>query len=307
MEYNYKRYEERTALEQYKKLLIDIMENGIDNPCAMEDNVTGEPLYTRERLGVVSRFNILEEGAPIITERDISGFYRSAIGELFGFINGAHTDSELREYGCKFWGPWVGAEKCAKRGLEAGDIGPGSYGAAFHDFPTPDGRSFNQFEQVIAQMKQRPNLKAHFISPWIPFYTIRNKDGEFKQKVTVVPCHGWVHFNIIQDKLNMTMFQRSCDTVVGLPSNWAQYSALLLAMSNVMGLEPGEFVHMISNAHIYSNSMDVAEEIISRPTAPFPTLKVINQHDSIFDYRKEDFELEDYHPGEKIKNIRLGV
>ena len=307
MEFNYKRYEERKALEQYKTLLKDIIENGIDNPCAMVDNVTKEPLFTRERLGVISRFNILEEGAPIITERDISAFYGSAIGELFGFINGAHTAKQLEEFGCKFWNPWVTKEKCEKRGLEEGDIGLGSYGKGFHDFPTPDGRTFNQFAEVIEQIKQRPNLKAHFISPWIPYYTIRNKNGEFKQRVTVVPCHGWIHFNIINNKLNMTMFQRSCDTVVGLPSNWAQYSALLLAMSNVLGYEPGEFVHMISNAHIYSNSMDVAEELISRETNPFPTLKIVNNHDSLFDYRKEDFVLEDYHPKEKIKGIRLGV
>lgn len=307
MNYEYRPYEERTALEQYKALLKDIMENGQDNPCAMVDSNTGEPLYTRERLGVLTRFDILKDGAPIITERDISGFYKSAIGELFGFINGAHTDEQLREFGCKFWGPWVGEDKCKKRGLEAGDIGPGSYGSAFHDFPTPDGRSFNQFEQIIEQMKQRPNLKAHLISPWIPYYTIRNKNGEFDQKVTVVPCHGWIHFNIIGDKLNMTMFQRSCDTVVGLPSNWAQYTALLLAMSNVMGLKPGEFVHMISNAHIYSNTFDTAETLLSRDAAPFPTLKVVNNHDSLFDYRKDDFALEDYHPKEKILKIPLGV
>ena len=305
MELNYKRYEERKALEQYKKLLKDIIDNGIDNPCAMQDNITGEPLTTKERLGVISRFNILEEGVPIITERDISAFYKSAIAEIFGFINGAHTDEQLREYGCKFWGPWVTEEKCKKRGLETGDIGEGSYGKGFHDFPMPNGETFNQFQEIIKQMKERPNLKAHFISPWIPYYTIRNKD--YQQKVTVVPCHGWIHFNIIANKLNMTMFQRSCDTVVGLPSNWAQYSALLLAMSNVMNLEPGEFVHMISNAHIYSNSLDVAYELLNRKTNPFPTLKIVNNHDSIFDYRSDDFVLEDYHPGEKIKGIRLGV
>ena len=305
MELNYKRYEERVALEQYKNLLKDIIANGQDNPCAMVDDKTGEPLYTRERLGIVSRFDILDGGAPIITERDISGFYKSAISEIFGFINGAHTDQQLREYGCKFWKYWVGKEKCEKRGLAEGDIGPGYYGGAFHDFPMPNGETFNQFAEIVLQMKARPELKAHFISPWIPFYTIRNEN--YQQKVTVVPCHGWIHFNIIQSRLNMTMFQRSCDTVVGLPSNWAQYTALLLAMAHIMDLEPGEFVHMISNAHIYSNSMDVAEELISRPTNPFPTLKVVNDHDSIFDYRGEDFELEDYHPGEKIKGIRLGV
>ena len=105
----------------------------------------------------------------------------------------------------------------------------------------------------------------------------------------------------------MVMIQRSCDTVVGLPSNWAQYSALLLAVADVLKLEPFEFVHMISNAHIYSNSMDVAQELLSRKTYPFPTLKIVNSHDSLFDYRKDDFVLEDYHAGEKIKGIRLGV
>ena len=224
MEYSYKPYDQRPILEQYKKILIDIKENGQDNPCAMEDNVTGEPLFTRERFGVVSRFNILDEGVPIITERPAP--FKTATNELFGFINGAHTASQLSEFGCNFWGPWVTKEKCEKRELETGDIGPGSYGAAFHDFPTPDGRTFNQFAEIIAQMKQRPELKAHFISPWIPYYTIRNEEGEFKQKVTVVPCHGWIHFNIIGNTLNMTMFQRSCDVVVGLPSNWAQYAAM---------------------------------------------------------------------------------
>lgn len=305
MSYEYRPYEERTALEQYKALLKDILENGQDNPCAMVDGNTGEPLFTRERLGVVTRFNILKDGAPIITERDISGFYKSAIGELFGFINGARTQEELEQFGCKWWKSWVTEKKCAKRGLETGDLGPGSYGAAFHDFPTKEGDNFNQFEEIVKQMKERPELKTHLITPWIPQYTIRNHDHQ--QKVVVCPCHGWIHFNIINDKLNMTMYQRSCDTVVGLPSNWAQYTALLLAMSNVMGLEPGEFVHMISNAHIYSNTFDTAETILSREAAPFPTLKVVNNHDSIFDYRKDDFALEDYHPKEKILKIPLGV
>lgn len=305
MKYSYKPYEERKALEQYKTILKDILDNGEDNPCAMIDEETKEPLYTKERLGVMARFNILEEGAPIITERDISGFYKGAIGEIFGFINGAHTNEELRKFGCKFWGPWVTPEKCAKRGLEPGDIGEGSYGKGFASFPMPNGDSFNQFNEIIKQMKERPELKAHFISPWIPYYTIRNKD--FQQKVTVVPCHGWLHFIIIKDRLNMTMYQRSCDTILGLPSNWAEYSALLLAMSNVMNLIPGEFVHMISNAHIYSNSLDVAEEILSRKTNPFPTLNVVKQHANIFDYRCEDFELKDYHPQAKIKNIKKGV
>lgn len=305
MEYEYKRYEERTALNQYKNLLVDIMENGYNNQSAMVDKDTGDSLFTREVLGRIIRFDVLENGAPIITERDISDFYRTAIGELLGFINGARTQDELTKFGCKWWKWWLTPEKCAKRGLEIGDLGPGSYGGAFHDFPTADGKTFNQFEAVVAQMKERPGLKTHEISPWIPQYTIRAQG--YQQKVVVCPCHGWLHFTIHGNKLHMSMRQRSCDTIIGLPSNWTQYTALLLAMADVLNLVPGEFIHIIENAHIYSNAFETAEELISREAEPFPTLKLVNHHDSIFDYRREDFELEDYHPKEKMKNIPVGI
>ena len=105
----------------------------------------------------------------------------------------------------------------------------------------------------------------------------------------------------------MIMRQRSCDSIIGLPSNWAQYTALFLAMAHVLGLKPLEFIHRIDDVHIYDNSMHVAEELISRDAAPFPTLEVVRHHDSIFDYRREDFVLKDYHPKAKIKKIPIGV
>lgn len=305
MNYNYKPYDERQQLYQYRSLLEEIMTKGEDNPSPMVDGNTGEPLYTREIHGMIRKYDILNEGAPIITERDISGFYKSAIGELCAFINGVRTNEGLREFGCRFWSPWVKEEKCAKRGLETGDLGPGSYGGAFHDFPTPDGNSFDQFKEIDLQMRERPELKTHFISPWIPEYTIRNSNHQ--QKVVVCPCHGWLHFNIIGDRLDMTMMQRSCDVILGLPSNLTQYSALLLAMAHTHNLKPGVFCHFISNAHIYNNTFEYAEEMLSRDPEPFPTLKMINEHDRIWEYRKDDFELEDYHPKEKILKIPVGV
>ncbi|MBR1416252.1 MAG: thymidylate synthase [Bacilli bacterium] len=302
---NYSKYDERQKLYQYKSLLEEIMKYGEDNPSPMLDGNTGEPLYTREIHGIQRKYNILKDGAPVITERDISGFYKSAIGELFAFINGVHTNEGLREFGCKFWSPWVTEEKCQKRGLETGDLGPGSYGSAFHDFPTADGQMFNQFKEIDLQMRERPELKTHLISPWIPYYTIRNSNN--KQKVVVCPCHGWIHFNIINGRLDMTMWQRSCDVILGLPSNLTQYTALLLAMAKTHNLEPGVFCHQISNAHIYNNTFEYAEEMLNRDPEPLPTLNIINEHDSIFDYRKDDFELSDYHPKEKILKIPVGV
>lgn len=302
--FEYKAYEERTADEQYKEMIRTIMEHGYKTLSPMVDK-DGNEINTIDYMGWTSRFNILENGAPIITERDISSFYGSAVGEIFGFINGAVTQEELEKYGCKWWKYWVTEKKCAKRGLETGNLGPGSYGAAFATFPTIDGGSFNQFEEIIKQMRERPELKTHLISPWIPNYTIRNVDHQ--QKVVVAPCHGWMHFRIFDDKLSMTMWQRSCDVLIGCPSNWAQYSALLIAMADVLGLKPYEFVHQVSDAHIYENQLPWVEEILSRESRAFPTLKLVRSHNRIQDYRKEDFELSDYNPHDKIKDIPVGI
>lgn len=301
----YRPYEERTPDEQYKNLIRAVMKDGIRGPSPMVDE-NGKEVATIDLLGApVMRFNILENGVPFLTERSLKSFWKAGAGELFAFINGVRTQEELEKYGCKWWKFWCTEKKCAKRGLETGDIGPGSYGAAFHDFPTADGGAFNQFEEIIKQMRERPELKTHFITPWIPQYTIRNKDHQ--QKVVVCPCHGWMHFRIFGNKLSLVMFQRSCDVLIGCPSNWVQYSALLLAMADVLNLEPFEFIHMISDAHIYENQLDDLDEILARPSHPFPTLTIKEHHDSIFDYRPEDFELTDYHPEPVIKGIPVAI
>lgn len=305
MENVYTPYNERTPGQQYKNVIREVLENGTWGPSPMVDE-NGNEIRTIDYMGATPlRFNILRDGVPFITERDISGFWQSAVGELFAFVNGARTQKELEEFGCRWWKAWATPEKCAKRGLEAGDLGPGSYGAAFATFPTADGGSFNQFEEIVKQMKERPELKTHLISPWIPQYTIRNSDNQ--QKVVVAPCHGWIHFRIIEDKLSMVMWQRSCDLLIGMPSNWVQYSALLIAMAEVLGLVPYEFIHMISDAHIYENQMPWVDEILSRESHAYPTLKLVKKHKKISDYRKTDFELSDYHAGEKIKGIPVGV
>ena len=263
MEWDYRPFIERTPDGQYKNLIREILEKGIRTKSPMVDS-NGNEIDTIDLMGApVMRFNILENGV-FITERDISGFWKAAVGELFAFINGARTQEELEKFGCKWWKSWVTPAKCAKRGLATGDLGPGSYGAAFMSFPTPDGTSFDQFEQIVKQIKERPELKTHFISPWIPEYTIRNSENT--QKVVVCPCHGWIHFRVLNNKLSMVMFQRSCDVLVGCVSNWAQYSALLLAMAETLQLEPYEFIHMISDAHLYYNQLPWVEEILERKT-----------------------------------------
>lgn len=304
MKGEYRPYSERTPDEQYKNLIRAVLKDGIKSPSPMVDE-NGKEVAAIDLMGApVMRFDLLKNGVPVLTEREIK-FWKTPIGELLGFINGAQNQETLEEFGCKWWKAWCTPEKCAKRGLETGELGPGSYGAAFAEFPTAEGGSFNQFAEIIKQMKERPELKAHFISPWIPQYTIRNKD--FQQKVVVCPCHGWMHFRILENKLHLVMFQRSCDVLIGCPSNWVQYSALLLAMAEVLDLVPGEFVHMISDAHIYENQLPWVEEILARESRPFPTLKITNPHKSIFDYRADDFELSDYNPHPGIKGIPVAI
>lgn len=172
MKGEYRPYQSRTPDEQYKNLIRAVLEHGHKGPSPMVDK-DGNEVNTIDLLGApVMRFNLLENGVPFLTERSLEKFWRGAVGELLGFINGAHTQEQLEEFGCKWWKSWCTEKKCAKRGLETGDLGPGSYGAAFHDFPTADGGSFNQLAEIIKQMRERPELKTHLISPWIPQYTI---------------------------------------------------------------------------------------------------------------------------------------
>lgn len=285
-------------LSQYQKLLKTILEHGEQTNTQQETDaltyIAPPPL----------RFK-LSEGFPVITERSIKGFWKQAVAEIIAFINGARTQEELEKYGCKWWSPWVTEEKCKKRGLETGDLGPGSYGAAFHDFPTAEGETFNQFQAVVQQIKERPHLRTHFITPWIPQYTYRITGRT--QKVVVAPCHGWIHLRVLNGKLTLHMFQRSADVPVGVPANMVQYSALLLMIAHVTGLEPYEYVHSFSDAHIYVDQVDAVKELIKRETRPLPQIKMINVHDSLFDFRKDDFELVNYDPHPGMKDIPVAI
>jgi len=284
---------------QYRQLLKTILDHG-------EQDKAQQGVDTISMLAPPSlRFKI-QEGFPIITERRISEkMWRQAIGEMIGFMHGARTQAELESYGCNWWKHWATPEKCAKRGLEAGDLGPGSYGAAFHDFPMADGGSFNQFQAVVEQIKELPHLKTHFISPWIPQYQFRGQGKQ--QKVVVCPCHGWIHFRVLNGKLSLHMFQRSSDVPIGLPANLAQYGALLLMMAEVTGYEPYEYIHSFSDAHIFVDQVPKIQELLTRPPLPLPQMVLKNKKSDLFAYRVEDFELVDYEPNLGMWDIPVAV
>lgn len=257
----------------------------------------------------------LADGFPVITERNMNPktserlpitIWQQAIGEIFAFVNGARTIETLEEFGCYWWKDWATEEKCRKRGLEPGDLGDGSYGAAFHDFPTAEGKPFNQFAELVMEARENPHLRTLFVTPWIPQYIGRRKG--VRQRVVVAPCHGWIHIDITPDrKLTLHMFQRSADVPVGVPSNMVQYAALTLAIAHVLGVEAYEYIHSFSNAHIFVNQIDAVKTMLDREPKNLPHVTLVNPPENIFDFRRENFVLLNYqhHPG--IKGIPVAI
>jgi thymidylate synthase len=292
--------EKRTIDDQYTRSLKHILWNGEEVQETPQDVAAITYLHPPSM-----RFD-LKNGAPLITARAIP-FWKSAVGEICGFINGITEHEKLKdEFSCPWWEAWVIERKTAKIGIPLGNLGPGSYGGAFHDFPMPDGGGFNQVEHIVDQLKKYPHIRTHHISPWIPFMIGRGG----RQKAVVSPCHGWQFYRVMNGKLHLMMMQRSADFPVGVPANMIQYTALLLMMSHVTGYTPGKFIHTFFDAHIYSNQVESVTEILRREARTLPTLKLTDEGlglTSIFDFRPKHFVLSDYNPHPGIKNIPVAV
>lgn len=297
----YKPFSERTPDRQYLSVLEEILAEDNASVSQQETDSISRIAPRSMRFKLANGFPVIADRnmAPKLNERLPVTIWQQAIGEICGFINGAHTVEELEKFGCYWWKDWCTERKCSKRGLPTGDLGPGSYGVAFHDFPRNDGTTFNQFQNVIEEIKELPHLRTHFISPWIP-YTIPRRTG-LTQKVVVAPCHGWVHLRIINNKLTLHMFQRSGDVPIGVPSNMVQYGALLMMIAHVTGTEPYEYVHTISDAHIFVDQVEGVKKMLVREPLRLPTVKMNTEKTNLFDFRREDFELSDYEPHPGIK------
>jgi len=251
-----KKVAERTPDSQYQDMLRHVLQNGHEvRP------IHGEK--AKMVVGYMLRFD-LQNGFPLITERDLSKLMRGALAEHMAFLHGAHTQEELEKWGCKWWNRWVTPEKCSIFGLPPGELGPGSYGPAWAAFPTAEGKPFNQIVEVMKQLKERPYLRTHVITPWIPQYAIQH--SQLTRKVVVAPCHGYLHiFADPQTKeLSVHHFQRSGDLPVGVPFNIIQYAAFTMMAARIIGYTPHEYVHTISDAHIYESQYSHVEELISR-------------------------------------------
>lgn len=289
----YKPYTKRKPDSQYKDLLKRIMKEGTEvHP------IQGE--MSKMVVGHQMRFK-MDNGFPLITERDLSGkFMLGALGEHIGFLHGAHTHKELSKFGCPWWNRWVTKEKCAIFGLPEGELGPGSYGAAWTHFPTKEGKPFNQITEVIKQIKERPYLRTHIISPWIPQYAIQH--SKLKRKVVVAPCHGWMHVLAFPDTKEVSLhhFQRSGDVPVGVAFNLVQYGAFLLMVAQILGYKPKELVYTLSDAHIYESQFKKVKELLKRPSRRLPTVQIKNPTKEILKFMPADFVVKDYNPHPKM-------
>ena len=288
-----KTYSERTPDPQYQNLLRKILEEGVEVL-----PIHGEK--AKMLVGQQLRYR-LENGFPVITERDLSGhFFRGALAEHVAFLHGARTQSELEKFGCKWWKAWVTKEKCDVFGLPEGDLGDGSYGAAWAAFPTKEGEPFNQIENFVKQIKERPHLRTHFISPWIPQYTLQHSG--LRRRVVVAPCHGWIHALAFPETKELVIhhFQRSADFPVGVPFNIIQYAAFGMMLAQILDYSLREVVYTFSDAHIYESQYEKVRELLTREPRRLPTVTLDPSIKDIFDFRPEHFALSDYEPHPKM-------
>lgn len=297
---DYLPYKDRIPTRQYQNLLNRILTHG--TPAPTRQGVTALTLMQQ------AVHYDLRQGFPVITERDVTSFWDRPIAELCAFINGATTITELVAFGCTWWKPWATAEKCAKRGLPEGDLGPASYGGAFRHFPDGTTDGFDQFGNLVRQLQELPHERVHLISPWIPQWQARGTDQH--PRSTIAPCHGWIHLRVLDDRLHLHMFQRSGDVPVGVPSNMIQYGALLLMLEQLTGIPAGCYYHTISDAHIYEDQIDAVKKMIPRSPRRLPTVHLTDagrEVTAIHDFRAEHFVLSDYHPHPALTRIPVAV
>lgn len=259
-------------MQQYHDLLRHILNVG-----TRKGDRTGTG--TISVFGYQMRFN-LEEGFPLLTTKKVHT--KSIIYELLWFLKGDTNIKYLQDNGVKIWDEWADAN---------GDLGP-VYGYQWRNWPAPDGQSIDQIAKVIDQIKQNPNSRRLMVSAW----NVADVD-----KMKLPPCHSLFQFYVAEGKLSCQLYQRSADVFLGVPFNIASYALLTMMVAQVCGLGLGDFVHTFGDTHLYLNHIEQAELQLTRDLRPLPTMRINPDVKSIFDFKFEDFTLENYDPHPHIK------
>ncbi len=260
------------TMKQYHDLMQRILKEGTE-----KGDRTGTG--TMSVFGHQSRYN-LQDGFPVITTKKLH--LRSIIYELLWFLKGDTNIAYLKENGVKIWDEWAD---------EDGNLGP-VYGYQWRSWPAPNGKHIDQITQVVNQLKNNPNSRRIIVSAW--------NVGEI-ENMALPPCHAFFQFYVADGKLSCQLYQRSADVFLGVPFNIASYALLTMMMAQVCGLQPGDFIHTLGDAHLYSNHLEQTKLQLSRTPKKLPTMKINPKVTNIFDFTYEDFELVGYEPDPHIK------
>ena len=263
---------QHSSEQQYLDLIKRVLAEG-----AHKEDRTGTG--TLSVFGHQMRFD-LQQGFPLITTKKLH--LKSIVYELLWFLSGDTNIKYLQENGVRIWNEWAD---------DSGDLGP-VYGYQWRSWPAADGRNIDQISQVIEQLKHNPDSRRMIVNAW--------NVGEL-DNMALPPCHMMFQFYVADGKLSCQLYQRSADIFLGVPFNIASYALLTMMMAQVCGLQPGEFVHTLGDAHIYSNHMEQVKEQISREPKPLPEMHLNPHVTNIFDFKYEDFELVDYEAHPHIK------
>jgi len=274
-------------MKQYLDLLRHVRENG-----TFKGDRTGTGTYSV--FGYQMRFD-LSEGFPLVTTKKIH--FKSVVHELLWFLKGDTNTQYLKDNGVRIWDEWAD---------ENGDLGP-VYGFQWRNWPNANGASVDQVKQVVEQLKTNPNSRRIIISAWnpsdLPDETISPQQNVKEGRMALAPCHAFFQFYVSDGKLSCQLYQRSADIFLGVPFNIASYALLTLMLAQICDLEPGDFVHTLGDAHLYTNHQEQVELQLSRDPLPLPQMKLNPAIKDIFDFTFDDFELVDYQHHEHIKGI----
>jgi len=259
-------------MQNYLNLLRDVKENG-----AEKSDRTGTGTWSV--FGRQIRFD-LNEGFPLLTTKKVH--LKSIIVELLWFLRGDTNTGFLHEHNVSIWDEWQD---------ENGDLGP-VYGAQWRSWGAPSGEKIDQISELLKSLKNNPDSRRHIVCAW--------NVGEIAQ-MALPPCHCLFQFYVANSKLSCQLYQRSADIFLGVPFNIASYALLTLMLCQVLGYEPGEFVHTFGDLHLYKNHSEQAALQLSREPRPLPKMKINPDVKNLFEFKPGDFVLENYDPWPAIK------
>ncbi len=261
-------------MQQYLDLCRRVLNEG-----TFKEDRTGTG--TMSVFGHQMRFN-MADGFPVLTTKKLH--LKSIIYELLWFLQGDTNVKYLQEHGVRIWNEWAD---------ENGDLGP-VYGHQWRSWPDYDGGTIDQIQMILNQIKNNPDSRRMIVSAW---------NVAEVNKMALPPCHSLFQFYVADGKLSLQLYQRSADIFLGVPFNIASYSLLLLMVAQVCGLQPGEFIHTLGDAHIYKNHLEQVNLQLTREPRPLPKMHLNPNVKDLFSFQFEDFTLTDYDPHPHIPGV----